>query len=69
MKTATYAVGDLVKVTSVIYADAVGVVDDIKDECSAVRIHAKDGNIYAYADAVQKMPVEPVRSMRPLLKK
>lgn len=55
MNKASYAVGDLVKVTSGIYADAVGVVDDIKEECSAVRIHAKDGMMYAYADAVQKL--------------
>ena len=55
MKT-SYTEDDLVKVTSGVYADAVGVVDDIKDECSVVRIHAKDGFIYAYTDAVTKMP-------------
>jgi transcription antitermination factor NusG len=69
MKTASFAVGDLVKVTSGIYADAVGVVSDVQPECSAVRIHAKDGNVYAYTDDIQKMPKAPARSIRPLLKK
>lgn len=72
MNTASFVVGDRVKVTSGIYTDAVGVVADMHPECSAVRIHAKDGNVYAYTDAVQKVP-EPVqatvRSTRPLLKK
>jgi len=56
MKKMDYAEGDLVKVTSGIYADAVGTVSDIQPECSAVRIHAKDGNVYAYAEAIQKLP-------------
>lgn len=72
MKQASFAVGDLVKVTSGIYADAVGEVTDLQPECSAVRIQAKDGNVYAYRDAVQKMPVDKARNTsntRPLLKK
>jgi hypothetical protein len=51
-----YAEGDLVKVTSGTYADAVGHVEDIMPECSVIRIHAKDGKIYADADAVLKVP-------------
>lgn len=69
MKTASYAVGDLVKVTSGIYVDAVGVVDDMHPECSTVRIHAKDGNLYAYKDAVRSMAQEPLKITRPPLKK
>jgi hypothetical protein len=69
MNKASYAVGDLVKVTSGIYADAVGVVDDMHPECSTVRIHAKDGNLYAYTDAVQSMAAVPLKITRPPLKK
>jgi hypothetical protein len=56
MKQPDYAVGDLVKVTSGVYADAVGAVSDIQPECSAVRIETKEGFAYAFADAVTKLP-------------
>lgn len=69
MKKPSFAVGDLVKVTSGVYADAVGVVEDMQPECSAVRIHAKDGNVYAYTDAVQKMRTAESKSARPLAPK
>lgn len=41
--------GDLIKVTSGIYEDVVGVVTDIQPECSVIRIHSKSGTIYSYA--------------------
>ena len=69
MNEAKYAEGDLVRVTSGIYADAVGVVDDIKPECSVIRIHAKEGTVYADADAVVKMPTEQPKTKALLLKR
>jgi transcription antitermination factor NusG len=52
----SYAEGDLVRVTSGVYKDAEGVVDDITEECSVIRIHAKSGTVYADADAVERIP-------------
>ena len=49
--------GDLVKVTYGPYNDAVGVVSDIMEECSVIRVHSKNGNVYAYADAVRVLVV------------
>lgn len=49
------AEGDLVKVTSGVYADAVGVVVDIQPECSVMRIHSKGGNIYALSGTVRAL--------------
>jgi transcription elongation factor len=62
----TYGEGDLVRVTSGVYKDAEGVVDDITKECSVIRIHAKDGIIFADADAVEIIP--PVKT-KALLKR
>lgn len=69
MNKPSFVVGDLVRVTSGIYADAVGEVADMHPECSAVRIHSKDGNVYAFVDAVQKLSVHPKKDIRPLVKK
>lgn len=67
MSTAQFVDGDAVRVDSGVYAGAEGVIDDIQPECSAVRIHTKSGNVYAFLDAVSKvikpMPVgkNPIR--------
>jgi len=53
MNQTKVAEGDLVKVTSGTYADAVGVVTDIQPECSVMRIHSKGGTVYALHGAVR----------------
>lgn len=47
--------GDLVKVTSGVYEDVVGIVSDIQPECSVIRIHSKYGTIYSYADTARPL--------------
>jgi transcription antitermination factor NusG len=74
MNKPSFAEGDLVKVTSGAFADAVGVVDDLRDDCTAVRIHAKDGPVYAFTDTVVKLPTPGSRvalnsNNRPVIKK
>jgi transcription antitermination factor NusG len=61
-----YGEGDLVRVTSGVYKDAEGVVDDIIKECSVIRIHANEGIVFADADAVEVIP--PVKT-KALLKR
>lgn len=61
MKKPKLLEGDPVRVTSGVYAGAEGVIDDLKPECSAVRIHTKAGNVYAYVEAVDKI-VKPMRT-------
>jgi hypothetical protein len=68
MNSPDYAVGDLVKVTSGSYADAVGVVEDLPDECSVIRIQSNGDRLYAYKDAVTKLP-SPQKSVRSAIKK
>lgn len=62
--------GDPVRITSGVYAGAEGIVEDLRPECSAVRIHTKEGNAYAYLETVAKI-VKPLpnRKPNPLLKK
>ena len=55
MKHTPLQEGDLIKVTSGIYEDAVGVVSDIQPECSVIRIHSKSGTIYSYAEGVRPL--------------
>lgn len=70
MTKSVFAVGDLVKVSSGVYKDAVGVVDDLRDECSTVRIHTDEGNVYAYKDAVVPMiAVQAKTKTKALLKR
>lgn len=47
--------GDLIKVTSGVYEDSIGVVTDIQPECSVIRIHSKSGTIYSYTGAVRPL--------------
>jgi hypothetical protein len=68
MKTAKFLRGDAVRVDSGVYAGAEGVIDDIQPECSAVRIHTKSGNAYAFLDAVSKL-VKPMPVNKPALRK
>jgi hypothetical protein len=57
MNQPSIAEGDLVKVVSGVYADAVGVVVDIQPECSVMRIHSKGGSIYALEGTVRHLPL------------
>lgn len=48
--------GTFVRVLAGAYKDTVGVIEDIQPECSAVRIGTREGNAFAFADAVQVLP-------------
>ena len=64
--TTTYAVGDTVRVTSGIYKDAEGAVEDIQPECSVMRIETNEGAAYAFWDSVQKVNKQLVAKKPPL---
>jgi transcription antitermination factor NusG len=64
MKSAQYVEGDPVRVTSGVYVGAEGIVEDLQPECSAVRVHTKEGNVYAYLEAVAKI-VKPMPTRKP----
>lgn len=55
MKKPRFAEGDPVRVTSGVYAGAEGLVEDFQPECSAVRVHTKAGNVYAYVEHIDKV--------------
>lgn len=63
MKT-TLTEGDPVRITAGIYKDAEGIVEDLQPECSAVRVHTKAGNVYAYLEHAVKI-VKPMPNRRP----
>lgn len=67
MKT-SFVEGDPVRITDGVYKDAEGIVEDLQPDCSAVRVHTKTGNVYAYIEAISKIvkPLPPAR--KPLLK-
>lgn len=69
MKSALFIEGDPVRVTSGVYAGAEGIVEDLQPECSAVRIHTREGNAYAYVETIAKIvkPM-PIRKPNPLIK-
>jgi transcription antitermination factor NusG len=64
MKTPMFREGDPVRVTSGVYTGAEGIVEDLQPECSAVRVHTKAGNVYAYLEAVAKI-VKPMPTRKP----
>lgn len=63
MKT-TLVEGDPVRITSGVYEGAEGIVEDLQPECSAVRIHSKTGNVYAYLEHTAKI-VKPMPTRKP----
>jgi transcription antitermination factor NusG len=61
--------GDPVRITSGVYAGVEGIIEDLQPECSAVRIHSKIGNVYAYLEhAVKIVKPMPNRKPNPLVK-
>jgi transcription antitermination factor NusG len=47
--------GDPVRVTSGVYKDAEGIVEDLQPECSVMRVRTNSGNVYALLNAVEKI--------------
>lgn len=69
MKSSLLVEGDPVRITSGVYAGAEGVIEDLQPECSAVRVHTKEGNVYAYLEHADKIvKPRPVRKTNPLRK-
>lgn len=70
MNISNFSDGDFVRVTDGTYAGAEGVVEDLQPECSAVRVHTKAGNVYAYVQDLDKVvkPM-PVRKTNALVKR
>jgi len=64
MNTAHLVEGDPVRVTSGVYSGAEGIIEDLQPECSAVRVHTKAGNVYAYLEAISKI-VKPMPTRKP----
>lgn len=51
----TFTEGDPVRVTSGVYKNAEGIIEDLQTECSVMRIHTKAGNVYAMVGTVEKI--------------
>lgn len=66
--------GTFVKVLEGAFKDTVGVIEDVQDECSAVRIGTREGNAFAMIDAVKVLPyrdtdTQPMRAVRSPLRR
>jgi hypothetical protein len=68
MKQTEFVQGDPVRVTSGAYAGEEGVIDDLAPECSAVRIHTKSGQVYAFLDGLTRV-VKPVPVGKQVIRK
>ncbi len=64
MKRTQFVEGDPVRIEDGVYAGAEGIIEDLQPECSAVRVHTKTGNVYAYLEAVRKI-VKPIQTRKP----
>lgn len=64
MPLAQIVEGDPVRITFGVYKDAEGIVEDLQPECSTVRVHTKEGNAYAYVEALAKI-VKPIPIRKP----
>jgi hypothetical protein len=63
MNQAIIDVGDPVRITAGTYKGAEGVVEDLMDECSAVRVHTKEGAAYSFLEhAVRIIKPKPVKA-------
>jgi transcription antitermination factor NusG len=58
------AKGDPVRITSGVYSNAEGIIEDLQTECSAVRVQTKTGNVYAYVEHISKI-VKPMPTRKP----
>ena len=56
MNSSELKAGVFVKVLAGPYKDTVGVIEDIQDECSAVRIGTREGNAFALLDDLKVLP-------------
>lgn len=70
MNTVKFMQGDPVRITSGIYKDAEGVIEDLQPECSAVRVHTKSGLAYSFLETMSKIvkPMPMLSPGKPLLK-
>lgn len=57
-------IGEPVRVTSGVYAEAEGIIENLYPDCSVVRIHTKSGPAYSYPEHLKKLKVSQGRAQR-----